>query len=178
VSERRKISLLTPKITEYWDVLKQRSQLNDEDYEKREQLFERLDFLYEGMTEEETEIIEAGFYDRADEAMAEREKTEPHLYSPDDTCGPCSVWMKVVRRSDFEDGFICRQDPDGIHWKAMQLHVRRAKFREHWVIEGVTSNGPAELVYTYAGSQIEWVYALMYMLGWKRPEWAKDWEWM
>lgn len=166
--------------SKYLNVLEQFRLSAGGDEEEREQLLERLDFLYAAMTEDEREAVEAGVEAKADVAMAEREREEPHNYSPYDPCGPCSVWMKVVRRSDFEDSFICRQDPDGVHWNAMKLHVRRAKLREHWVIDGVTSgsNSPAEIVHTYAGSQIEWVYALMYLLGWKRPEWAKDWEWM
>lgn len=117
---------------------------------------------------------------KADKAMAKCEKKHPHNYDVYENCKPCAVWMTIVREDCEELRWSCRQDPIGIHWQALASHVHRAKTQEMFMVEGCTSgcSSPAELIETYSKSQIEWVYALMYMLGWKRPDWAKDWEWM
>lgn len=124
---------------------------------------------------------------RAQKAMEAAIKKHPrknkHTYDAQGACNACSHYMAALNNVPFEhyDLVGCRLDPPGgVNWQGVSLHVNRAKCREHFVEEGIVSGSgtPAELFYTLNESKIEWVFALMYLLGWKRPEWAKDWEWL
>jgi len=126
---------------------------------------------------------------RAEKAMKECEakrsnqhKSYKHTYDVYENCVPCTRYMSVLNKDvEEERRYGCRQDnPVGINLEAVALHVLRAKTRESWVEQGFQgcNDTPMGLVAELNNSRVEWLLAIMYLLGWKRPEWAKDYEWM